>query len=74
MAGFVLFLAVISSYLPENSKFNTNLKLYIDAFIRDGLEYSHFTRLFTLFFLHYRKKMNIKKIIKTEFCKFCNYL
>lgn len=51
MAGFVLFLAVISSYIPENSKFNTNLKLYIDAFIRGWLRiFALYSFIFIVFY------------------------
>jgi len=57
MAGFVLFLAVISSYLPENGKFNTNLKLYIDAFIRGWLRvFAFYSFIYIIFFYIIVKK------------------
>lgn len=63
MAGFVLFLAVINAYTPENNKFNTNLKLYIDTFIRGWLRvFALYSFIFIVFYTLSQKKLTLKKL------------
>lgn len=52
MAGFVLFLAIMSYYIPEKNKFDKNLKTTIEAFIYGWLRvFSYYLAICCILYL-----------------------